>query len=290
MRRSWSVLGVLVIAGVLVVATPAFAAGRTGPHRGRAAAPLGPLVRAEGQRALPAHGGTVDSLNWSGYVVTPGSGRVTGVAGSFVVPSAGLLPPGFGATWAGIGGYRSQDLIQAGVAEDSLPSLPLIGPQYYAWYELLPGAETPLTGCTPVGTADRAADAACAVAPGQQVRVDIVEVATNRWVIAMADQGHWTWIHTFAYDSSGSSAEWILEAPTVLVLQTLVAPVGTVAFGPVSTFEVDGGSPRSLESGAPTTIRIDPGLFVEATPSAIAHDGQSFNACSYASSCPTPQA
>jgi len=294
MRRSCSILGVLSAVVVLVLAVPAFGSVRATTSSSRRPVPvasqsgslLGTMVRAGGRQSLPAHGGTVDSLNWSGYVVTPDK-PVTSVGGTFVVPSAGLLPPGFAATWAGIGGYKSQDLIQAGVAEDSLPSLPLIGPQYYAWYELLPGAETPLTGCTPA-TPNDAAEAACTVAPGQHVGVLITQVGSDKWAIAMSDQGHWTWVRTFTYDSSRSSAEWILEAPTVLVLQTLVAPVGAVRFGPVSTFALDGGRAQTLASGDPTTIQINPGLLVEATPSSIGSDGQSFNACTYASSCPAP--
>lgn len=46
------------------------------------------------------------------------------------------MPPGFAATWTGIGGYNTSDLIQAGTAEQSAPSNPLLGDQYYAWYEL----------------------------------------------------------------------------------------------------------------------------------------------------------
>ena len=66
---------------------------------------------------LPAHGGTADSLNWSGYAVTPTGGGITAVSSTFTVPTAGLVPPGFAATWTGIGGYNTSDLIQAGTAE-----------------------------------------------------------------------------------------------------------------------------------------------------------------------------
>src|SRR5438552_3018688 len=108
---------------------------------------LGVLIPAHKGQKLPLHGGTTSSLNWSGYAVTPGSG-VTAVKGTFIVPSAGLDPPGFAATWAGIGGYNTSDLIQAGVEEDSLPNNPVLGHQYQAWYELLPASETPISNCT----------------------------------------------------------------------------------------------------------------------------------------------
>jgi hypothetical protein len=229
---------------------------------------------------LPQHGGTAYSLNWSGYAVTPGSG-ITGVNSTFVVPAAGLVPPGFAATWTGIGGYNTSDLIQAGTAEQSLPSNPVLGPQYYAWYELLPASETQLTGCS--------GDPNCTVTPGQTISVDIHNVSGNTWSISMTDSGSWTWSKNVTYTSTESSAEWILEAPT-LVAQTILAPVGTTHFGPTSTYTA-GGASHTIASGNPTQIVLSPspvGGLNEATPSALASDGQSFNDCAYAQTCPTP--
>lgn len=221
------------------------------------------------------------SLNWSGYAVTPGSG-VTAVKSSFTVPAVGLLPPGFAAIWTGIGGYSTSDLIQAGVAEQSLPSNPLTGPQYYPWYEMLPAGAVQLTNCT--------GDPTCAVTPGQQVTVEIAQTTPGNWKVSLQDAGHWSWQQQFAYRSSGSSAEWILEAPTV-ISQQLLAGVGTVHFGPDSTF-TEGSTTRTIAQGNPTSIVLSPlpigGLLNEATPSPLAANGQSFNSCAYRTSCPTP--
>ena len=87
---------------------------------------------------LPRHGGTADSLNWSGYAVTPGGG-VTAVNSTFTVPSAGLVPPGFAATWTGIGGYNTSDLIQAGTAEQSAPDNPVRRPPVLRLVRAAPG-------------------------------------------------------------------------------------------------------------------------------------------------------
>ena len=175
----------------------------------------------------------------------------------------------------------STDLIQAGVAEQSLPGLPLLGDQYYAWYELLPGAEVQLTGCR--------GDANCTVTPGDAVRVNIAEVGSNLWSIVMYDANrNWTWDnHYFTYGSTNSSAEWILEAPSVGGLQTLAAPVGTTHFGPTSTY-TDGGVIHTVAQGNPTQIVLSPGLINEATPSALGADGQSFNVCTYVQTCAAP--
>jgi hypothetical protein len=240
----------------------------------------GVMVRAKTHSLLPLRAGTVDSLNWSGYAVTPSS-PVTAVSSTFTVPTAGLVPPGFAATWAGIGGFvsGSQDLIQAGVGEQSFPDDPVLGPQYYAWYELLPASETPLTNCS--------GDPNCTVTPGDQVTVNITQGSGSNWNISMTDANKWSWSQTVPYSSSRSSAEWIQEAPTLLVAQTLMAPVGTVHFGPTSTFTA-GGSSQTIAQGGPTEVVLGTGVVNEATPSGLAADGQSFNVCAYAQTCPTP--
>jgi Peptidase A4 family len=258
---------------VAMLATAGVAGARTHAVRG-----VGALIPAHKGQRLPVHGGATNSLNWSGYAVTPGAGGVTAVSATFKVPSAGLVPPGFAATWTGIGGYSSSDLIQAGTAEQSAPNAPILGPQYYAWYELLPNGETQLTNCT--------GESSCAVTPGDSIKLDIGRVSRTTWNIAMTDSGKWSWSKHVTYSSSLSSAEWILEAPT-LVAQTLLAPVGTVHFGRTSTYSA-GGVAHTIAQGNPTRINLSPGLINEATPSALASNGQSFNDCAYAQSCSAP--
>lgn len=263
-----SIVSVLMLVGAGTAGAKAHA---TGSAHG-----IGALIPTRKNERLPTHGGTADSLNWSGYAVT-GTG-IKAVSSTFVVPSASLVPPGFAATWAGIGGYSTSDLIQAGVGENSTPSNPALGTQYYAWYELLPASETPISGCS--------GDPNCTVTPGDQISVTIDEVSGSTWSISLADAGHWTWSISVPYASCHCSAEWILEAPT-LVTQTLLADVGTVSFGPTSTF-TNGGGTHTIASGNPVQIDLSPGVVDEATPSALASDGQSFADCAYAQTCATP--
>jgi Peptidase A4 family len=272
--RLQRVVAFAAIAG-LVCAFGSVPAGAAAKKAGR----IGVLVRTNSHKKLPLHGGSADSLNWAGYAVTPGSG-VTAVDSTFTVPSAGTVPPGFSATWAGIGGYTTSDLIQAGVSEQSLPSNSLLGDQYYAWYEILPASETQITGCT--------GDASCTVNPGDSITVDIHNVSGNTWSINLSDAGHWTYSDSLTYASSESSAEWIQEAPSLADVQTIPAPVGDVAFGPTSTYTV-GGTSQTIAAGDPTVIEESPvGEVNEATTSALATDGQSFDVCVYAQSCSAP--
>src|SRR5205823_4770253 len=99
-----------------------FAVFASSPLSGRSATSgvLIPSVRGE---RLPLSGGTVHSENWSGYVVRSASHKISGVNGTFVVPRAANTGFAAAATWAGIGGFKSKKLIQAGTGEDSMPSV-----------------------------------------------------------------------------------------------------------------------------------------------------------------------
>ena len=122
--------------------------------------------------------------------------------------------------------------------------------------------------------------------PGDNVSVNISKVSGNTWSISMTDAGKWSWSKDVTYASSESSAEWILEAPT-LVAQTMLANVGTAHFGPTSTYTAGGGRTRSPQGDPDPDLPVA-GVVNEATPSALASDGQSFNDCAYAQSCAAP--
>jgi Peptidase A4 family len=274
-RRSFaSLIAGLSICAVAAGAVPSALASSSGITSG------GRLLKTHAREVLPTHGGAATSLNWGGYAVTPASKDVTGVSSTFVVPKAGLVPPGFAATWTGIGGYNSSDLIQAGVTENSLPTNPISGAQYGAWYEILPASETAISDCT--------GNSACTVNPGDTVTVNIHLTSPGHWDVSLSDPAEgWTFDKAVPYTSTESSAEWILEAPTVIA-QTILAGTGTVQFGPTSTFTTASGGTQTIAQGNPTAIALSPGLVNEATPSALGTDGESFNVCAYKQTCPAP--
>jgi peptidase A4-like protein len=248
---------------------------------GAAAAVAVPSAQAGVNHLVAVSGATDNSLNWAGYAVTPGSG-ITAVSSTFTVPSAGEVPPGFAASWAGIGGFTTSDLIQAGVSENDAVGGALLGGQYNAWYEILPASETPITG----GCSGNVPS--CTVNPGDKISVNISNAGGNTWNISLSDAGNWSWSTSVNYASSESSAEWIQEAPSLAGAQTIPADVGTVSFGSTSTF-TEGGSAHTIAEGSPTLINESPvGTVNEATTSPLASDGQSFNVCVYAQSCAAP--
>jgi hypothetical protein len=76
------------------------------------------------------------SSNWAGYAAT--NGTYTTVSGTWIVPAySSTSSAGTDATWVGIGGVTSQDLIQAGTQEATSGSGQT---EYQAWIELLPQA------------------------------------------------------------------------------------------------------------------------------------------------------
>jgi len=198
------------------------------------------------------------SNNWSGYAAT--GGTFTGVTGTWTVPepeTSGVMASS--ATWVGIGGANSRDLIQAGTEETSDGS-GLV--HYDAWIETLPQPSHPVQ---------------FTVRPGDSVTVSIAQRAAGEWQISFRNnttgQSYQT---TVQYTSSLSSAEWIQEAPSgrrqVLPLDSF----GTIKFSGGSAFK-DGKSVTISEAGAKPITMVDVQGNVLATPSALTADGSGFS-------------
>lgn len=218
----------------------------------------------DGQGASPtpaapiAPGEADQSRNWAGYAAT--SGTFTAVSGSWTIPtiSAGRASTG-DATWVGIGGISSHDLIQAGT-DATIKSGKVV---YTAWIEMLPqlAQVVPLT----VGANDA-------------INVSISQQPDEKWHIrirnATTDQSY---DKTVTYQSSRSSAEWIEEAPavgrrTLLPLDNF----GTIQF--TNAGAVEDGQQRSIvqANGQPITMFSRDGQAL-AQPSKIGDDGSSFS-------------
>jgi hypothetical protein len=188
------------------------------------------------------------SSNWSGYVVAKfqtGS-KFTSAQMTWVVPavtygksSDSTNSHEYSANWVGIGGFckslacsaADQTLIQLGTEQDVAPDGTT---NYYAWYEKLPAAETPIAGF--------------AVAPGDTITASLSCGGTctqkkQTWALTMTNEttGH-TWSKSVNYASSELSVEWIEEAP----YQNGVLPLadfGTAMFpGPDGAYSVTAAS------------------------------------------------
>ena len=237
----------------------------TAPSQPSAPVPVAPVAPIS-----PSAQGT--SHNWSGYAATGGS--YTSVSGTWTVPQ--LAPtgaPGVGATWVGIGGVSSRDLIQAGTQDVSAGNGQS---QFQAWIEMLPAAsqQIPLT-----------------VAPGDSVSVSIAQQGTgsNAWQIAFKNntsgQTYQTTVH---YASSLSSAEWIEEAPSGPNGLAPLDNFGSVGFSSATAVQ-NGQTVNLAQAGAQPITMLNTNGQALAVPSGVGSDGSSFS-ISRTSASATPTA
>lgn len=217
---------------------------------GGATAPVAPVAPA------PPGGQRSQSRNWSGYAAT--GGTFTTVSGAWTVPNVSAGTAGVDATWVGIGGVDSTDLIQAGT-QAVVQNGRVV---YTAWWETLPQVvrEVPLT-----------------VNPGDKVNVSIAQQSDGTWQVLIKDAtSGQSWQNNVTYRSSLSSAEWIEEAPvTGRLTQLPLDNFGSVTFSAAST--VENGQTRTIAqaNAQPITMGNGAGQAL-AQPSGLDASGTGF--------------
>ena len=202
--------------------------------------------------------GSDTSHNWSGYAAT--GGRYTAVGGTWTVPQPSTEGSfGADAVWVGIGGVRSRDLIQAGTDTAVSGSGRA---RFQAWVEMLPQAARPVP---------------LAVYPGDSVTVSIVQQGPETWQVAFANNttGQ-TYQETERYASSGSSAEWVVEAPFSQRGLLPLDDFGRVSFSGGSAVK-DGQRVTIVQAGAEPITMIGQRNEALAVPSPLAEDGAGFS-------------
>jgi hypothetical protein len=192
------------------------------------------------------------TTNWSGYVST--GGTYTGVSGNWVVPGVAAdnsNAMAADATWIGIGGQNSSDLIQIGTQNMVENGQVSSG----AFYEGLPGASETVPGVN--------------VSAGDKISASITEVSGGQWAVSISDETNGqSFNDTVSYDSSHTSAEWIEEAPSVSSGVVPLDYFGTVNFSNGTATE-NGSSVSVSESGAQSIdMASDSGQLLTSTSSA----------------------
>lgn len=209
------------------------------------------------QNSLPAATESSMSRNWAGYTATHGT--YAGVSGRWTIPTiTNTDNPGADATWVGVGGVDTQDLIQAGTQATVDSS----GHVYYStFYETLPSPSQQLS---------------LTVHPGDSISVSLKKRDNNMWDISLKNKttGESTSLST-PYNSSLSSAEWIEEAPTGLRRELPLDDFGSVSI--TNATAIQNGNMVSLAQTHAKAIsmtgRDDTTL---AQASIVADDGGSF--------------
>lgn len=196
------------------------------------------------------------SSNWSGYSATGGS--FTSVTGTWTVPTVATTTSGADATWVGIGGITSNDLIQAGT-QASVSNGEVA---YDAWIEMLPASSKPVS---------------LSVNPGDSVTVSITQKSALDWTISMKNNTTGgAYNTTVQYRSSNSSAEWVQEAPSVNRGTVPLDDFGTLKFSGASAVR-DGSTFKLSALGAQPITMVNGARQALAVPSVIASDGASFS-------------
>lgn len=214
------------------------------------------------------------SSNWSGYAIT--GSTYNDITGNWVVPAVkATRGTDYSSTWIGIDGYNNSDLIQTGTEQDTSN-----GGTYYAWWEILPAAETQIT----TATNSSGQSVAATVHPGDTMTAHIHNNGNGTWTINISDTtAGWNFTTTQSYSGPASSAEWIEEAPTIGGRVATLANYGTVTLNPGTVNGVDPGFVSS-DSGVMVQSRS-----IVSYPSAPDSDTDGFNA-QYGSTQPSPPA
>ena len=211
---------------------------------------------------------TSSSSNWSGYAAN--GGTFTSVTGTWIVPTVSASSSGADATWVGIGGLTSNDLIQAGTQAmvDGSGTV-----EYSAWIEMLPASSRTIP---------------LSVSSGDSVTITITQQSGNDWLIAMKNNTtNGTYNITVQYSSSNSSAEWVQEAPSIGRGLVSLDQFGVVQFTGTSAVR-DGKTMSAAALGAKAITMINGRGQAIAQPSTIGSDGLSFTvARTDATSSPT---
>lgn len=195
------------------------------------------------------------SRNWSGYIAS--NAYYTGVSALLQTPVAHGEPSSTAAvaSWVGIGGTTSTDLIQAGIEVDT--SGPVVA--YHAWFETLPQPSR---------------NVALQIGPGDWVFIDIHELAFDLWQVTIVD-GQQVFQREIPYPSSHSSAEWIVEDPSA---SRGLVPLATVTGANFANMlAIANGQPTvPVQLFPQTTVLVGANGHVEAAPSPLGPEGNSF--------------
>ncbi|GEM_PF-3633773 len=193
------------------------------------------------------------SSNWSGYVM--GGGPYMSVTGTFTVPRAqGYAKGATVSEWVGIDGWANGSLIQAGVNEiPDGPGMAAIEP----WWQVMPLPQQLATGVM--------------ARPGDTVTVSIRKLATDHWVLRLADDTNGDVFATsYRYGGPATSAEWVVEANSQLdgSITALARYSPAVDFTGLGAEGQPGAQPATLQR----VVMVQGGSYVS-TPSPLSAAG-----------------
>ncbi len=243
-----------------------------------------PAATAHGQ-LLYIRANTNESSNWFGYnigTVERGGTLFNSVTGDWTVPTVSQHTHGQAedsSDWIGIGGgcadagctVGDETLIQIGTEQDVSATGQA---SYSAWWELVPAPSISIS---------------MTVNPGDHMHASVAELVPNSdvWTITLQDvTRNESFTQTVPYPSTHLTAEWIEETPLLIGTDAGFASLPHLT-SPAFDLATVNGQPANLNSSEEIDL-IDSNSNVIGTPSAPDPDADSFNACTWATSCSAP--
>jgi hypothetical protein len=224
------------------------------------------------------------SSNWSGYALS--GGPFWSISGEWTVPAVSSDGGGASSSWIGIDGASNNSLIQTGTEQDWNNGFVGIGsgPSYYAWWEVLPAAQTTIPH--PVFAGDRMSARIDFGGSGPGGTGPPTPGSPMLFMIMLQNKTqNWGFNATVSYSGMLASAEWIEEATTqcnIFHCWVSLADYGAVSIDGLN--RVNGGSPNFVAS---ESINMMQGGVVISTPSNPDADVDGFSAA-YGGSAPLP--
>ena len=182
-----------------------------------------------------ASASTVPTINWAGYAAAASGGNAfTYISGGWTVPAitSGSSSTGsYSSIWVGIDGFNNQTLEQTGTEADYYNGRP----HYFAWWEILPAPETPISNM--------------AISPGDRMFASVRYIGGGNFVLSLDDLTTNTTFSTTQSNPTAprSSVEWIAEDTQVNGSVGALANYGSVKFNS-TTASVNGSSPVPISS------------------------------------------
>ncbi len=260
MLRRWCVLLAMLAVTVGTALTAGTASAATGELTGHAGlgggfpwpppgtgswVPGGPVNLIS--RSFSGRTGMAESTNWSGYAAT--TGTYTGVSATWTQPTGTCSTSDqYAAFWVGLDGYSSSTVEQTGTEVDCIGKTA----EYYAWWEMYPGASVELsTTKYPVHALD-VFNASVKYVSGSEFTLTLTDASANPT---------WTATETESLSrgtAARSSAEVIAEAPCCTLTGGILplTNFGTVNFSNATVTPTSGSSEAIGSAPAVTEITM----------------------------------
>jgi hypothetical protein len=229
----------------------------------------------------PPNPDAVTTANWSGYVAATNLSRlqansVTEVSGSWTVPK--VTGPSTGSTyssvWVGIDGFNNSTVEQVGTSEDVINGAPV----YQAWWEMFSSGRG-----QPEQVISR-----MTVEPGDSITASVQYITSGthagHFDLSIIDNSRPNDSFSIYASSSQyqsplaqrSTAEWIVEAPTVNGSIAQLANFGSVTFTNASAVINGVSGPINDSLWQSLALNIGSGVVVYDTTSVLTKSGTSF--------------